>query len=724
MLSKSKKHFFCWLGASLLVLLFMGGFKNQAVYAATDLVADIASYQPSDLAFFRSLKSKGVKAVTIKITEGTGYTNPRAAAQIKNAKTAGLAINVYHYAQFNSSSNTMNNPVPEANYFTKVAKSLSIPKSAVMALDIEQPATSTGVGNYTNPTQITNDINAFSAQVHNNGYDKTATYSMRSWFSGGRILANKLRDPNLWIAEYGTSSVGYPTNAWQFTSTWNSGYQNNLIDMTYVYDGYLSHTSSSFVIVDKQLTSKKAVLTSKDYGLFNTPSPVAGSKLLIAGNTLNKQTVDIAAKYKVSNGEYYYNFKYGDRYYWTNTRAFSDVVISSKKTVNQNYRISSKKYGFYNTPANLNGSKQLIAPNQVPQTTVPVNAEYTLNDGTSYYNFKYGSRYYWIDTRACVNADIVAQESISKDVQVTSKNHGFYNMPANLSGAQQIITGDNVPLTTVVHAIAKYTLKDGTSYYNFKYGERYYWADTRAFNDVVSITKKEVISQELLINSKQYGFYNTPADLPNSQRLIEPSQVPQVTVNVNAKYTLSNGLSYYNFKYGSRYYWCDTRAFAPNTVTITSKQSIDLNLEISSKQFGFYNTPASLANAEQLMTPSLVPQVIVRVIAKYTLSDGTSHYNFKYGERYYWCDSRAFKTAVVTIVEKKSLSHDLSIVSKQFGFYNTPGNLPGAQLLIAASQVPQTTVHVIAQYTLNDGTSYYNFKCGSRYYWADTRAFK
>lgn len=59
-----------------------------------DLMADVSSYQPDTKEFFQALKDKGVKAVVVKITEGSNpgsaYVNPKANNQIKNARAAGL----------------------------------------------------------------------------------------------------------------------------------------------------------------------------------------------------------------------------------------------------------------------------------------------------------------------------------------------------------------------------------------------------------------------------------------------------------------------------------------------------------------------------------------------------------------------------------------------------------------------------------------------------------
>ena len=69
-----------------------------------NLVADVASYQPDTLAFFQAMKNAGVKAVIVKITQGSNpgdaYVNPKARNQIKYARQVGLLVHAYHYAKF------------------------------------------------------------------------------------------------------------------------------------------------------------------------------------------------------------------------------------------------------------------------------------------------------------------------------------------------------------------------------------------------------------------------------------------------------------------------------------------------------------------------------------------------------------------------------------------------------------------------------------------------
>ncbi|MFV0979616.1 GH25 family lysozyme [Latilactobacillus sakei] len=399
-ISFEKKNWVFLLCIAFLSILPIFISNMNAVQASTNLFADVASYQPDNLAFFQSLKQKGVKAVNVKLTQGDWYTNPK-------AKKAGLLVNAYHYAEFNSSVD-VTSPIREAAYFVAAAKRLGIESNRVMVLDIEDEQ------NSKDSNVITKDINTFEDYVSANGYAKTSTYVMRYWLTIQRVLDAQLHDKNLWVAEYGTSQCGYPCEAWQFTSTWDNN--GNKIDMSYDYNGrFTEDEDDGFKITEKQSVNKNVQIASHDYSLFNTPSPLNGAKLLINGRDLTQSVVHVVAKYKVSNGEYYYNFKYGDRYYWANTRAFTDVFkVVDKESMNKDFRISLNNYGFYNTPSPLPGTKLLLAGSQVDHRVVHVVARYKVSNGEYYYNFKYNDRYYWCNSRAFAEVEKSVQKATLK----------------------------------------------------------------------------------------------------------------------------------------------------------------------------------------------------------------------------------------------------------------------------------------------------------------------
>ena len=57
-----------------------------------NLVADLSDYQESSVQFMQALKDGGVKAVIIKLTEGTGWIGSTSAEKIRNAVKVGLIV--------------------------------------------------------------------------------------------------------------------------------------------------------------------------------------------------------------------------------------------------------------------------------------------------------------------------------------------------------------------------------------------------------------------------------------------------------------------------------------------------------------------------------------------------------------------------------------------------------------------------------------------------------
>ena len=62
--------------------------------------------------------------------------NPKAKAQITNARVAGLLVHGYHYARFNGRQGATN----EAKWFYQNATALGLGKESVLAVDAEDDA--------------------------------------------------------------------------------------------------------------------------------------------------------------------------------------------------------------------------------------------------------------------------------------------------------------------------------------------------------------------------------------------------------------------------------------------------------------------------------------------------------------------------------------------------------------------------------------------------------
>lgn len=200
-----------------------------------NLVMDVSGYQPDTVSFFQAAKNAGVKAVIVKLTQGSAdgdaYVNPKAQAQINNARSAGLLVHGYHYARFNGNQDARN----EAKWFTDHAKKFGLGPESVLALDIEDKA---------NAKYATSDANAFLQAVKDAGYPKVDIYSMASWFWSGRLNAAQLIAKNKWVANYDVSQPGVDNvGTWQWTDNYKIA--GTGVDMSYDFSGFYTNADTN-----------------------------------------------------------------------------------------------------------------------------------------------------------------------------------------------------------------------------------------------------------------------------------------------------------------------------------------------------------------------------------------------------------------------------------------------------------------------------------------------
>ena len=220
----------------------------------TNLVMDESAFQPDTLSFAQAAKNAGVKAVIVKLTEGTGYVSPHAAGQIRNAVKVGLIVHCYHYARFQS----VGAAVAEADYFCSVAKQYGIDKTSVMALDLEAGS---------NPAFA----KTFLDRVMADGYPRIDLYTMASYVWNGSVnfgtFGYRL---NKWIAAYGASQPGVDgVGTWQFSSTYPIG--GLRVDMSYDFSGY--YTTEQGAVQPEKITTNGYL----DTVAFN------GEKIVVSG---------------------------------------------------------------------------------------------------------------------------------------------------------------------------------------------------------------------------------------------------------------------------------------------------------------------------------------------------------------------------------------------------------------------------------------------------------
>jgi lysozyme len=191
--------------------------------ATRDFAVDVAVYQPTDMSAY---KHAGARQVIVKLTEGTGYFNPKASAQIKSTHANHMYLHAYHFATF---SDSVSRAKKEAKFFVAEAKRHNISKKRYLWLDWE-----TGDGNSVigSKTANTKAILAFMKVCHDAGY-KVGLYSSASIFRQyvDTTKITKKYGTCLWVASYATTGrIDKPdfnyfpsmngVAMWQFTDNW------------------------------------------------------------------------------------------------------------------------------------------------------------------------------------------------------------------------------------------------------------------------------------------------------------------------------------------------------------------------------------------------------------------------------------------------------------------------------------------------------------------------
>lgn len=192
--------------------------------ATRDYVVDVAVYQPTDMSAY---KRAGARQAIVKLTEGTGYFNLKASAQIKSVHANHMYLHAYHFATF---GNSVSRAKAEAKFFVARAKKLNISKKRYLWLDWE-----TGDGNVVINSTYSNTkaILAFMKVCHDAGYKVglySGAYVLRQHVDTAKIV--KKYGTCLWVASYATTGRidkpnfnDFPSMngvaIWQFTDNWH-----------------------------------------------------------------------------------------------------------------------------------------------------------------------------------------------------------------------------------------------------------------------------------------------------------------------------------------------------------------------------------------------------------------------------------------------------------------------------------------------------------------------
>lgn len=244
--------------------------------ALRNLFIDVSGYQEDSVAYFQLAKSKGVMGVVVKLTEGSedgsAYVNPRAAAQIRNATTAGLHVSCYHFARYTSDADAQN----EARFFVKIAKQYAMTSDTLMIDDAEVHS----AADYNSATA------AFLNEVKALGYANVGLYSMKSFFTSGILNSHGFGEAKIWDAGYGITDLGIDNAAaWQWT---DNGLGMN-VDTSYDFDG-------SFTVGNSNSGTVPSTPVPAPQPVEHVGHPATGTYTVQSGDTLS----GIAAKFSTT----------------------------------------------------------------------------------------------------------------------------------------------------------------------------------------------------------------------------------------------------------------------------------------------------------------------------------------------------------------------------------------------------------------------------------------
>ncbi|MFD1429514.1 GH25 family lysozyme [Lacticaseibacillus mingshuiensis] len=219
---------------------------------------DVSSYQSWLTANdYKLFVKAGVKGITVKVTEADSYTSPVAATQISRAKAAGMAVSVYHYAWFTTTSQA----AAEARYTAAAMKKLGLPKNTRIFADMEEPTV-------INDSGVKANLQAYFNALDSLGYHSHGLYTSMGYGSTPQMVS-VVGKANSWLA-------GYPYNttnkdmwnsdygAWQFSSnaTLTGASSSSVLDVSHDYTGLLTGVPP----VDEPINYGKYVTVTQNSG--------------------------------------------------------------------------------------------------------------------------------------------------------------------------------------------------------------------------------------------------------------------------------------------------------------------------------------------------------------------------------------------------------------------------------------------------------------------------
>src|SRR5262249_38151632 len=148
--------------ARLIILALITFAASASALAQRPMGVDVASFQGTPN--WAQVKSAGVSFAWVKATQGNYYIDPDFVYDETNAKSAGVLIGAYHFADYNVNLGT-SGAITEANYFWAEANPYINGSGSYLMpmLDVEFALTNN------TPASVTQWVNQWCTSISNNG---------------------------------------------------------------------------------------------------------------------------------------------------------------------------------------------------------------------------------------------------------------------------------------------------------------------------------------------------------------------------------------------------------------------------------------------------------------------------------------------------------------------------------------------------------------------------
>lgn len=357
-------------GAATMAALFLGLNANAARMDMVD-VSNNNGYMST--AEYVSMRNEfGVKALTVKISEGTTFKDGYAASNIANGQAAGLYVNGYHFAHYKTKAQA----IAEADFAGKTAKAAGLPVGAVLATDVEAEEQN-------NQSKATNDRNnaAFMKEIQKFGY-RADIYTSGSWANSKMTIKGKTG----WIAAYPYVVSGknwYSTNhAWQWSSTAKFRISYGGFDVSQLNSNYYTAGQKSKV----KPTDKGAVKDNNKKANKNISKPAASAKWVKEKKTYTLKTA--------------INLRTG-----VSTSASSIAILPAGTTIKTDKAIIQGGYRWVRQPRSYGYGYLVTGPTSNTLKYVKSGTTHT------YYTVKYGDSWWAIAQRNGLSMTTLASQN-------------------------------------------------------------------------------------------------------------------------------------------------------------------------------------------------------------------------------------------------------------------------------------------------------------------------